>query len=154
MPAMASDTRTDMPAMASGTDMLSAYAPESASASAPAMTSGPSFSTLSDGRQVVTLVASDLSGVFLPVVITAGQQKAMGASGSGSGMGSTSTATGSVGTKTTATGGSATGSTATGGTATGSAAAQKATGAAGRVSVEGVVGGMGALAVGVVAAML
>ncbi len=142
--------------MSSGTDMLSAYAPESASASAPAMTSGPSFSTLSDGRQVVTLVASDLSGVFLPVVVTAGQQKAMGASGSGSGsgMGSTSTATGSAGTKTTATGGSATGSTATGGTATGSAAAQKATGAAGRVSVEGVVGGMGALAVGVVAAML
>ncbi len=147
--------------MASGTDMLSAYAPESASASAPAMTSGPSFSTLSDGRQVVTLVASDLSGVFMPVVVTAGQQKAMGASGSGSGsgMGSTSTATGSAGTKSMATGsattgGTATGGSATGGTATGSAAAQKATGAAGRVSVEGVVGGIGALAVGVVAAML
>lgn len=145
-----------MPAMASGTDMLSAYAPESASASAPAMTSVPSVSTLPDGRQVVTLEASDLSGAFLPVVVTAGQQKAMGASGSGSGswMGSTSTATGNTGTKSMATGSATTGGTATGGTATGSAAAQKATGAAGRVSVEGVVGGMGALAVGFVAAML
>lgn len=142
---LGSDTRTDMPAMASATGMEAAM-----STSAPAMASGPSGSTLPDGREVVTLMASDLEGAFLPVVVTAGQQKAMGASGSGS----SSTATGSAGTKTMSAGSRATGSTSTGGTATGSAAAQKATGAAGRVSVEGVVGGMGALAVGVVAAML
>lgn len=142
---LGSDTRTDMPAMASATGMEAAM-----STSAPAMASGPSGSTLPDGREVVTLEASDLEGAFLPVVVTAGQQKAMGASGSGS----SGTATGSGGTKTMSAGGMATGSTSTGGTATGSAAAQKATGAAGRVSVEGVVGGMGALAVGVVAAML
>jgi len=113
------------------------------SASAPARTAGPSVSTLSDGRQVATLEASDLEGAFLPVVVTAGQQKAMG------GTGSTSTPTGSMAAKSTATWG-----TATGGTATGSAAPQKATGAAGRMSVEGLVGSIGALAVGAVAAML
>ena len=113
--------------------------------SAAAASTGISVSTLPDGSEVATLGPNDIT--FQPVVITAGAGKAqspMKASGSqttGSGI---SKATGTQTSKTT-------GSAAT--QATGSAAT-KATGAAVKLDAMGMVGGIGALAIGIAAAAL